>query len=173
MHTYKHTKIIRIWWVIYINNNIRGQKAWWPVSWDLCLWSRGRLYIFNNKWVLLEDTHLMKWSCQLKWVCSAELTFLFFLLLIIPPICHLLPYPSCHEPFFPFSLLPLGWRWCSSPGCYSSGCARLYPLLVDIRYCTPLPLFFFLFSALLSLFSSLSLFCLVCLCLQKNVVERV
>lgn len=53
-----------------------------------------------------------------------------------------LPHNSCLSVFFVFMILPpsspsslrLGWRWRSSLGCYPFGCARLFPLLVDIRY---------------------------------------
>ncbi len=102
-------------------------------------------------------------SCRLTWVSSLS-AFLFFLLSVLDFLCFplhtssssssssllynhspsVLPlpaslpsFPFCVYPFLFFSCrsLSLGWRWCSSPGCYSSGCARLYPLLVDIRYC--------------------------------------
>lgn len=41
------------------------------------------------------------------------------------------------------SMILPGWRWPSIAGCHSTGCARLYPLLVDILHCIsvslPLP----------------------------------
>lgn len=86
-------------------------------------------------------------SCLLFFLLYAEffvLSFLhpphvFLLRSFIPPsslisflsslILSLSPPPLSSSP------LSVGWRWCSSTGCYPSGCARLYPLLVDIRYC--------------------------------------
>lgn len=63
-------------------------------------------------------------NCECIHNCGGvmELPLLFFPLF--------LPSPS-----FLSIILP-GWRWPSVAGCHSTGCARLYPLLVDILHCT-------------------------------------
>lgn len=69
---------------------------------------------------------------------TSSVLFLPFLLSCVPPLpLHFVSFASSSmsPPVFLFFPSP-GWRWCSAPGCYSSGCARLYPLLVDIRHYT-------------------------------------
>lgn len=58
-----------------------------------------------------------------------------YVIVFPPSLCHSLPF-CCPSVCVRSPLSLSGWRWSGAAGCHSFGCARHYPLLVDILYCT-------------------------------------